>query len=150
MHSDFVVDDDESMSESEDAEPAAALFARQQMGLSRPQSVAALDKHPAAADVEPNSDEEAMADEAMEAAQANEADIVQAMADEDAAAAAGPPEPPEDHLVMPMDGEDEHADGQNALYDGVAAADAGAFDDLQGIIATQEIENLFDPNNSQN
>ena len=93
-HSNFVVGDDESMSEGEGAEPAAALFARQQMGLSRPQSVAMPE------DVEPTSEEEAMADEAMEAAQAPVA--------------------------------------------------AGTFDDLQGIIATPEIEKMLDPNNSQN
>lgn len=181
-HSDFVAGDDESMSEIEGAEPAQAVYARQQIDAaaalfdmpraerlkqledastrntlrslalqetsrpasavpSRPASVvpspamrrpsSAMRRPPPVID-EPTAEEEAMADEAQQFAENTHAGM----------SSVGPPE---DHLVMPMDGEDEHADGQNTLYDGVAAADAGAFDDLQGIIATQEIEGLLNP-----
>jgi len=63
------------------------------------------------------------------------------------AAAAGPPEPPEDYIEMPVNGEAAHAGGQHAVYN---AVEAGTFDDLPALIQTQDIENMLDPNGSQN
>ena len=91
MHSDFVVGDDDSMSESEGAEPAMALYARQQIdaaaalydmprqGPSRPDSVApspAMRRPPIMVtarrpppELGPSAEEEAMAGEAQEFAE---------------------------------------------------------------------------------
>ena len=129
MYSDFVADDDESMSESEGAEPPQAVYMRQQIfGAerlkrptsavpSRPTSVvpsSAVRRSPP--QHEPSAEEEAMADEAQQFAEDTHA----------ANAVQGVVEPPPDHIPV-----------QDFI-------DNGTFDELPEL-ASQDFEAMLDP-----
>ena len=146
-HSDFVVGDDESMSEGEDAEAPQALFARQQIDAaaaleakrmdvfgpiavareivrrpSRPAS--AVMSRPASAALrpspvmnEPTEEEEAMADEAQQFAEDTHA----------ATAVQGTVEPPADHISVQE------------------FVDNGTFDEVMQDLEAQNFEAMLEP-----
>ena len=150
MHSDFVVGDDDSMSESEGAEPAMALYARQQIdaaaalydmprqGPSRPDSVApspAMRRPPIMVtarrpppELGPSAEEEAMAGEAQEFAEETHAANERARAEVMAAQGVqGAVEPPADHIPV-----------QDFI-------DNGTFDEVLHDLASQNFEAMLDP-----